>query len=566
MKLLKKVYRRFRAYIVGLRLQKIAKERFPGTAIVFKDRANRVALGVVPEEFTFTKALLEDLDFVITTCKDNSIPYFFVPVSSCNYYRVGILSEYRSEFIQSIKETHSIGPRYIGAINSKQKHPYYRQSFISSDFVPRDEQQIECLKIWHNVLTPANHLLIYDQSNGVEVEFWMSAEKILESEERVSKISSFQFAPFGFSHSGEDADSIKNAWYSLRRNPYTNVLFEESRLRAEINIYGTLFSTFSLFTKKTIDQVVFPIDVVYTWVDNNDQKWREEYQRFEHPDDVNNTESRYVSRDELKYSLRSLHMYASWVNHIYIVTAGQKPEWLVEDHPKITIVNHKDIFRDPDKDLPTFNSHAIEANLHHIKGLARHYIYFCDDYFVGKNLSPKFSFTGGGLLVVTPSKVQNGFGRQLVNESATYTACKNTSRLIERDFDKIVCNTFKHIPAPQDRDLLFEIEERYSQEHSLTSSSRFRAKTDFAFAGQLIHNYALATGRAVARDHQTTVIRITDDNAERRMNELLRSRDKQTFCLNDTDKTGEDPEAITQSVSRFLESYFPFKAPWEKSF
>ena len=39
--------------------------------------------------------------------------------------------------------------------------------------------------------------------------------------------------------------------------------------------------------------------------------------------------ARYRSRDELRYSLRSLWMYCGWVRHIYIVTAGQRPEWLV---------------------------------------------------------------------------------------------------------------------------------------------------------------------------------------------------------------------------------------------
>ena len=36
-------------------------------------------------------------------------------------------------------------------------------------------------------------------------------------------------------------------------------------------------------------------------------------------------DSRYASRDELRYSLRSLHAFAPWVRHVYLVTADQVP-------------------------------------------------------------------------------------------------------------------------------------------------------------------------------------------------------------------------------------------------
>ena len=38
--------------------------------------------------------------------------------------------------------------------------------------------------------------------------------------------------------------------------------------------------------------------------------------------------NRYADFDQIKYSLRSIEMYAPWANHIYIVTNGQVPDWL----------------------------------------------------------------------------------------------------------------------------------------------------------------------------------------------------------------------------------------------
>src|SRR5690242_102028 len=77
-----------------------------------------------------------------------------------------------------------------------------------------------------------------------------------------------------------------------------------------------------------------PIDVVYTWVDGADAKWQEVRNRYFlecHPFVNNadaNTKNRYRNRDELKYSLRSLAQFAPFINHIYIVTFGQRPAWL----------------------------------------------------------------------------------------------------------------------------------------------------------------------------------------------------------------------------------------------
>ena len=65
------------------------------------------------------------------------------------------------------------------------------------------------------------------------------------------------------------------------------------------------------------------------------------------------------------------------IRNVYIVTNGQTPSWL--NLTKATIISHNEIF--PNKDhLPTFNSRAIEANIHRIPGLSDNFIYFNDDW------------------------------------------------------------------------------------------------------------------------------------------------------------------------------------------
>ena len=87
--------------------------------------------------------------------------------------------------------------------------------------------------------------------------------------------------------------------------------------------------------------VDFPIDLVYTWVDGNDPAWREKRHKYMPVQTTERApnhlcEARWVENNELMYSLRSVEMYAPWVNRIYIVTDGQTPSWLNTNHPKIT--------------------------------------------------------------------------------------------------------------------------------------------------------------------------------------------------------------------------------------
>src|SRR5699024_104385 len=101
-----------------------------------------------------------------------------------------------------------------------------------------------------------------------------------------------------------------------------------------------------------IRRVTEPIDLVYTWVDGTDPAWRSRMLAERDgvdPDAVEESataESRFASRDELRFSLRSVEYYASWFNHIYLVTDGQVPDWLDLNHPKLTVVDHKEIFAD----------------------------------------------------------------------------------------------------------------------------------------------------------------------------------------------------------------------------
>ena len=95
---------------------------------------------------------------------------------------------------------------------------------------------------------------------------------------------------------------------------------------------------------------------------------------------------RFRNNDELKYSLRSVEKYAPFFRKIFLVTNGQVPDWLDTSYEKLVLITHDQIFTNKSH-LPTFNSNAIESHVHRIPGLAKNFILFNDDFFIGKKAS-----------------------------------------------------------------------------------------------------------------------------------------------------------------------------------
>ncbi|MFI3333358.1 MAG: stealth family protein [Rikenellaceae bacterium] len=149
------------------------------------------------------------------------------------------------------------------------------------------------------------------------------------------------------------------------------------------------------------------IDIVYLWVDGSDATWiakKNQYlpQGEKSLDPEIAGDCRFVDRDELKYSLRSLERYAPWINHIYIVTDSQRPKWLKESVPNVTIVDHREII--PSQYLPLFNSSVIELFIHKIEGLSEHFLYANDDMLFGREVAPSFFFHQDGEPIVRQVK------------------------------------------------------------------------------------------------------------------------------------------------------------------
>jgi hypothetical protein len=174
------------------------------------------------------------------------------------------------------------------------------------------------------------------------------------------------------------------------------------------------------------------------WVDGNDPEIREK--RLKHlklenkPLNVQSAaKGRFYDNEELKYSFRSLEKYAPWIRKIFLITDNQVPKWL-KKHPKVTIVDHKDII--DDKYLPTFNSEVIDFNVHKIKGLADKFILINDDMFFGRRVYKSFFFTKDGIPIKYLRRISR---RRLYKPSSGmfFDIYKRCQRMIESKFGQI---------------------------------------------------------------------------------------------------------------------------------
>lgn len=179
------------------------------------------------------------------------------------------------------------------------------------------------------------------------------------------------------------------------------------------------------------------IDIVYTWVDNQDTHWQEKYHFYKSI--VSPTSlglyacdhARFDNHNELFFSINGVLKFLPWVRKIFIVTDNQKPDWFVEDE-RICIIDHKEII--DKKYLPTFNSHVIEAHLHKIPGLSENFIYFNDDVFVARPLDAEHFFRSNNLasIFVAKKSLSQMISRGVM--TPTLHASINSNKILERGY------------------------------------------------------------------------------------------------------------------------------------
>ncbi len=331
----------------------------------------------------------------------------------------------------------------------------------------------------------------------------------------------------------------------------------------------TRYRTRAVFGRLSPDRIDFAVDAVYTWVDGSDPAWRaRKAQALRANPWVTGgsahtaNSSRFACREELRYSLRSLHCFAPWIRRVFLVTDGQLPTWLDTAHPNLTAVSHAEIFGSSGR-LPTFNSHAIESRLHRIPGLAEHFLYLNDDVFLGRPVAPRLFFSPGGVTRFFPSPAVVDSAPPSPADPPVNAAGKTNRRLIEQAFGRVLTRKMMHTPHPCRRSVLAEIAERFAPAVESTARHQFRHPDDLSMLSSLQQYYGYLSGRAVPGEIRYSYADLSDAGTPMKLARMLQLRHLDAFCLNDTQSDEATAAEQAAMLADFLPSYLPFVSPYE---
>ncbi|MFF3489704.1 stealth family protein [Streptomyces sp. NPDC002795] len=497
-------------------------------------------------EITPLQAREYNLQTVLGALREAGVDHFMVRGATETASTVGICTEDRARAEQALCALGSQTPLQLTSTRGSQRQQVQSSQPIGSANVWRRLATRQVIRVFCFFADSASAELVLGPKFGCDVEFWSPSEDGTElvaprhnlTCERISR------------------------WAPAVQRPgrhFTRLASEDTRPEpAEV-------PTRREFAEPLPDDVHFPVDVVYTWVDGSDPQWQrrraaavgEPY----HPEAAN--AARYFSRDELRYSLRSLNLYAPWIRNIFIVTDHQVPSWLNTAHPQVHVVDHREIFTDPEA-LPTFNSHAIESQLHHIDGLAEHFLYFNDDVFLGRPAIPQDFFLANGLSRFFPSRaLLPPVGSTGADDVPVSAAGVTNRQLLAAMFGSSITRKMKHTPCALRRSVLEDVERVFADAHRRTAGHAFRSADDIAITNSLHHYYAFHTGRAVPGTIRYDYVDISQPRIESRLRRLL-NRSHLVFCLNDTTTCDGEEHASTAVVQQFLDSYYPAASPYER--
>lgn len=306
----------------------------------------------------------------------------------------------------------------------------------------------------------------------------------------------------------------------------------------------------------------FPIDVVYTWVDNHDVTWQGKINAYkakskEQLGRYSIDKARFDNHNEIFYSIKSVLINMPWVRNIFIVTDNQIPDVLFLSN-KIKIVDHHDII--DDDYLPTFNSHVIEAHLHKIKGLSEHFIYFNDDVFAARQLIASHFFKSNGIASLFTSSKDLDVLKKRGVDTPTLSASISSRSLLNANYDLLIGGPLVHTYIPLKKSMFTLAWDIYSKEIVGFLGNRFRTNYDLNLATYLVPWLTYLEGQAVLTRDICYYFNIRSNSAIENYKALINALENgyrpHSFCANDfhTEKQAIDNYKLLLITT--LDSYF----------
>ena len=322
------------------------------------------------------------------------------------------------------------------------------------------------------------------------------------------------------------------------------------------------------------------IDAVYTWVSSEDTQWQMEFNQSikQSPPNSSIHPCRFRDLGEIFYSLLSLEQFAPWINKIFIVKRNyQSPQ--IDGLSLAT--RNKLIFIDVatlkppelsyDEFYPTFNSLAIESNLHRIPGLSEKFIYFNNDTFLGRPVSSEYFFSGDKVRLSANRPIRLGEGFRILLKKFFYTGYTrhllNTYKIFNQEIASPKSVGFSILDSPKHQcSPLLVSGYQYLWDNAgiknqllINSSSKFRKDSNFHI-GFLVSLTNLWRGKALTFKEKEDASIDLRFNFRKKLANLKISRPVR-FCINDDPRNTNSAE-IMQLVTEFMQDYFGTRQKW----
>lgn len=329
------------------------------------------------------------------------------------------------------------------------------------------------------------------------------------------------------------------------------------------------------------------IDLVYLWCDATDEAWRRKKEAVARKygladGNFANASYRFVSNDDLRYSLRSLDMFAPWIRRVFVLMDddNRPPPWLDASNGRLALVRLGDFM--PSELLPCFCSPTIEHYLPRVPGLSNRFIYANDDMMFGRNVQPSFFFSEDGFPICRFAgrahrldwEPKNDYHSQIKRAAEVVLAANPKPR---RDLMNALVRLPHHNMDAYRRDDLADAFAKYEAEITATMDYPFRSPGNVQ---RVLYLYeALARGRGHYRLARTgtgsgrlqwfkNLLRrpyadsLQFVRAKWRLGPSMLARwNPGLFCFNDTKGITDDDRRWLRGV---YESMFPRKSSFEK--
>jgi len=304
------------------------------------------------------------------------------------------------------------------------------------------------------------------------------------------------------------------------------------------------------------------IDAVFTYVNGSDPELiaqLEQYGKIK--------QERVRDFGQLRYAMRSALMHAPYIRNFIVVVSSKEtqiPSWLDTTHPRVRVVEHKEIWDNPTFDLPSMNADAIQWATMNIPDLAPLYLYFNDDFAIQTKLELSAIWQGPDHFVLWEawqaprSEGESGEGdtygkslfflRQLYDKKYGTMSSRKVAQHVPILFNTTVMKMIK-------ADFAQEFEDMY---HKNPFRTNHDIQFQFAYQQYIRQHFSFESDEKPWHWSQIT----SDYETNKKEFDYLKKNPRQFICLQDG---GEASRQVLDQVHDFYEGILPMRAEWEKS-